>query len=62
MPSVASSASPTRRTRARRQLATYFVGQVVGQMNDAKSARRVVQEMVEEYVAVMERLDSLTAD
>jgi NAD(P)H-dependent flavin oxidoreductase YrpB (nitropropane dioxygenase family) len=43
------------------QLATYFVGQVVGQMNDVKSARRVVQEMIEEYVAVMERLDGLTA-
>ena len=43
------------------ELATYFVGQVVGQMNEVKSARRVVQEMVEEYVAVMERLDSLTA-
>ena len=30
-------------------------------MNEAKSTRRVVQEMVEEFVDVMERLDSLTA-
>ncbi len=43
------------------QLATYFVGQVVGQMNEVKSARRVVQEMIDEYVTVMERLDGLTA-
>jgi NAD(P)H-dependent flavin oxidoreductase YrpB (nitropropane dioxygenase family) len=43
------------------ELATYFVGQVVGQMNEVKSARRVVQEMIEEYVAVMDRLDGLTA-
>lgn len=43
-------------------LATYFVGQVVGQMNEVKSARRVVQEMIEEFVAVMDRLEGLTAE
>jgi NAD(P)H-dependent flavin oxidoreductase YrpB (nitropropane dioxygenase family) len=42
-----------------RQLATYFVGQVVGQMNEAKSSRRVVSEMVEEFVATLERLGGL---
>jgi NAD(P)H-dependent flavin oxidoreductase YrpB (nitropropane dioxygenase family) len=45
-----------------RQLATYFVGQVVGQMNEPKSTRRVVAEMVEEFVATMERLDGLLKD
>jgi NAD(P)H-dependent flavin oxidoreductase YrpB (nitropropane dioxygenase family) len=34
------------------QLATYFVGQVVGSMNQVKSTRQVLLEMVEEYVEV----------
>ena len=42
-----------------RELATYFVGQVVGQMNEAKSARRVVGEMIEEFVATMDRLNEI---
>jgi NAD(P)H-dependent flavin oxidoreductase YrpB (nitropropane dioxygenase family) len=42
-----------------RELATYFVGQVVGQMNEPKSTRRVVAEMVDEFVAVMDRLQGL---
>ena len=45
-----------------RQLATYFVGQVVGQMNEPKSTRRVMAEMLEEFVATMERLDGLVKD
>ena len=45
-----------------RQLATYFVGQVVGQMNEPKSARRVVAEMVEEFVAAMDRMNGLLRD
>jgi len=45
-----------------RELATYFVGQVVGQMNEPKATRRVVAEMIEEFVATMERLDRLVAD
>jgi NAD(P)H-dependent flavin oxidoreductase YrpB (nitropropane dioxygenase family) len=44
-----------------RELATYFVGQVVGQMNETKSTRRVVADMVEEFVTTMERLDGLLA-
>lgn len=36
------------------ELATYFVGQVVGQMNTTKKAGRVVLEMVEEYADVVE--------
>jgi NAD(P)H-dependent flavin oxidoreductase YrpB (nitropropane dioxygenase family) len=45
-----------------RELATYFVGQVVGQMNEPKATRRVVAEMIEEFVATMERLDRLVGD
>jgi len=45
-----------------RELATYFVGQVVGQMNEPKSTRRVVAEMVEEFVTTMERLDRLIGE
>jgi hypothetical protein len=41
------------------QLATYFVGQVVGTMNTVKPARRVVLEMVEEFIDAVERLDGL---
>lgn len=44
------------------ELATYFVGQVVGQMNSTKKAGRVVLDMVQEYVDVIERLNSQVAD
>jgi len=44
------------------QLVNYFVGQVVGQMNEPKSARRVVAEMVEEFVAAMDRMNGLLRD
>ncbi len=39
------------------QLINYFVGQVVGSMNDIRSVRSVIEEMVQEYVDTMERLD-----
>ena len=35
-----------------RELITYFVGQVVGSLNEVKSARQVVLDMVEEYIDV----------
>jgi NAD(P)H-dependent flavin oxidoreductase YrpB (nitropropane dioxygenase family) len=41
------------------QLATYFVGQVVGAMNTVRPTRRVVLEMVEEFIDAVERLDTL---
>jgi NAD(P)H-dependent flavin oxidoreductase YrpB (nitropropane dioxygenase family) len=44
-----------------RQLVTYFVGQVVGQMNVAKPTRAVVGEMVDEFLDTMERLDGMIA-
>jgi NAD(P)H-dependent flavin oxidoreductase YrpB (nitropropane dioxygenase family) len=45
-----------------RQLATYFVGQVVGQMNEPKATRRVVAEMIEEFVATLDRLGRLVGE
>lgn len=45
-----------------RPLVTYFVGQVVGQMNVAMSARDVVRDMVEECLDTMERVNGLFAE
>jgi NAD(P)H-dependent flavin oxidoreductase YrpB (nitropropane dioxygenase family) len=41
------------------KLVTYFVGQVVGQMNVTKTARSVVGEMVEEFLDATERLGDI---
>ncbi|WP_067128688.1 NAD(P)H-dependent flavin oxidoreductase [Microtetraspora malaysiensis] len=43
-----------------RELANYFVGQVVGQMNQVKPARQVVYEMIEGYADAVERLRAVT--
>ena len=40
------------------QLANYFVGQIVGAMNESKSATRVVYEMIEEFIESVERLNN----
>jgi NAD(P)H-dependent flavin oxidoreductase YrpB (nitropropane dioxygenase family) len=43
------------------QLANYYVGQIVGAMNESKPAARVVYEMIEEFIESVERLgDQLT--
>jgi NAD(P)H-dependent flavin oxidoreductase YrpB (nitropropane dioxygenase family) len=42
------------------RLINYFVGQVVGSMNDVRSVRSVVEEMLQQYVDTMERLDRWT--
>jgi NAD(P)H-dependent flavin oxidoreductase YrpB (nitropropane dioxygenase family) len=42
-----------------RPLVTYFVGQVVGQMNVAMSSRDVVREMVEGCLDAMERMNGV---
>ena len=34
------------------KLANYFVGQIVGEMNQVKPTRRVVLELVEEFIVV----------
>ena len=43
------------------QLANYFVGQVVGTMNESKPASRVVYEMIEEFIESVERLNDATS-
>jgi NAD(P)H-dependent flavin oxidoreductase YrpB (nitropropane dioxygenase family) len=43
-----------------RQLANYFVGQVVGQLDTVKPARQVVYDMIEEFGGALERLTALT--
>ncbi|MCW2666347.1 MAG: monooxygenase [Frankiales bacterium] len=44
------------------QLATYFVGQVVGSMNKVRPAREVVQSMIAEYLEVAERFATQVRD
>jgi NAD(P)H-dependent flavin oxidoreductase YrpB (nitropropane dioxygenase family) len=43
-------------------LATYFVGQGVGLMNNVKPAREVVREFIEDYLAATERLSNSLPD
>ena len=40
------------------ELSNYFVGQIVGSMNESISATRVVEDMITEYLDVMERFRS----
>ena len=42
------------------QLANYYVGQIVGAMNESKPASRVVYEMIEDFIEAVERLSSMT--
>lgn len=44
------------------QLANYFVGQIVGAMNESKPAARVVYEMIEEFIESVERLNHQMQD
>jgi NAD(P)H-dependent flavin oxidoreductase YrpB (nitropropane dioxygenase family) len=41
------------------ELVTYFVGQVVGSMRSVRPTRRVVFEMIEEFIDTVERLNKL---
>lgn len=43
-------------------LTSYFVGQIVGSMNQVKSTRQVVFEMIDEYIDAVQRLHDVTAD
>jgi NAD(P)H-dependent flavin oxidoreductase YrpB (nitropropane dioxygenase family) len=45
-----------------RQLANYFVGQVVGMMNSVKPARQVVYDIIEEFTDALERLNKITEE
>ncbi|NLA35235.1 MAG: nitronate monooxygenase [Actinobacteria bacterium] len=40
-------------------LTTYFVGQIVGSMNSVKPTKRVMLDMIEEFVETLERLNTL---
>lgn len=40
------------------RLANYFVGQIVGHLNESKPASRVVYEMIEEFIESVERLNA----
>ncbi|MGH9098429.1 MAG: NAD(P)H-dependent flavin oxidoreductase, partial [Acidimicrobiales bacterium] len=44
-----------------RDLATYFVGQVVGSLDRVQPARAVVFEMVDEFIDTVQRLEQLVA-
>jgi NAD(P)H-dependent flavin oxidoreductase YrpB (nitropropane dioxygenase family) len=41
------------------KLANYFVGQIVGSMNEVKPAGRVVLEMVDEFIESVQRIESM---
>ena len=43
------------------KLANYFVGQIVGSMNEIKPAARVVVEMVDEFIDAMQRVEAMMA-
>ena len=45
-----------------RELATYWVGQGVGLMNDVQSTKQVVYEFMEDFLAATERLRNVMAD
>jgi NAD(P)H-dependent flavin oxidoreductase YrpB (nitropropane dioxygenase family) len=45
-----------------RNLATFFVGQGVGLMNDIQDSRTVVREFMEDYLAATERLSATLGD
>ena len=45
-----------------RALDNYFVGQIVGSMNEVKSVRTVIEELVGEYADTMTRLDDLAEE
>jgi NAD(P)H-dependent flavin oxidoreductase YrpB (nitropropane dioxygenase family) len=45
-----------------KKLATYWVGQGVGLMNQSTSVRHVVQEFMEDFAAAAERLGALVQD
>ena len=45
-----------------RQLATFFVGQGVGLMNESLDSRTVVREFMEDYLQATERLQNALGD
>ena len=58
-PSAASTRWPRSATQGASQLATYWVGQGVGLMNQAMSCAQVVQQFREDFLEARERLIAL---
>ena len=54
--------SATKEGSGAHELANYFVGQVVGQLDRVRPARQVVLDMVTEYVEVAQRFADEVAD
>jgi NAD(P)H-dependent flavin oxidoreductase YrpB (nitropropane dioxygenase family) len=50
------------KSKGAEQLSNYFVGQIVGSLNEVKSVRTVIEELVGEYADTMERLDDWAED
>ena len=48
--------APRAHYKGANELVTYFVGQVVGSMNTVRPTRRVVLEMVDEFIDAVQRL------
>ena len=44
------------------QLANYFVGQIVGSMNEVKPAAQVVYDMIDEFIESVQGLERQLAD
>lgn len=45
-----------------RELATYFVGQVVGSLDRVRPTRKVMLDMIEEFAETIGRLENLADD
>ncbi|MDI3315739.1 MAG: nitronate monooxygenase family protein [Mycobacterium sp.] len=58
-PQLRIQQAATRPGAKARELATYFVGQVVGSLDKVRPARTVVLEMVEEFIDAVGRLERL---
>ncbi len=56
--SIKSTASRPNGHEGAKQLATYFVGQVVGLMNAETSAREVVYEFMRDFAEAVQRLNA----
>ena len=41
------------------KLANYFVGQIVGSINESKHADRVVLDMVDEFIDAIQRVNAM---
>ena len=58
-PKCASTRPPPTPSSNARELATYFVGQVVGSLDRVRPTRSVVLDMVEEFIDTIGRLETL---